>query len=139
MYLLFFSHRMSCKISEKAMTLAEVMFATAILSVVFVTMIGTLTGGLEALQKSSNYNQACMIAQKTIEIYKGSDYTSLAGTKTWADGPFKVTTVIIQGTYGLYSYKKLIVSVDNKDYVPKKESIKKVVSVNMETLLIDKQ
>ena len=121
---------------KSGMTLSEVMFATAILSVVLVTMIGTLTGGLEALQKSTNYNQANIIAQRTIEDYRTMDYASLCDANSTTDG-FHVLVTVMTGPYNFNSlsesYKQVTVEVSNKDYT----STKKSAYVKMETIFIN--
>ena len=53
------------------------MFALAIVGTVIVLMMSTLTGGLQALQKGTGYNQATIIAQRTIEECKSLGYTEL--------------------------------------------------------------
>jgi uncharacterized protein (TIGR02598 family) len=133
-------HGMNFKFYHKknGMTLSEVMFATAILSVVLVSMIGTLTGGLEALQKSTNYNQANIIARRTIEDYKAMDYATLSNLNTTING-FDVEVKVNAGTYNFNSkmenYKQVIVEVSTKVNT----SIKKSVYVKMETMFINLQ
>ncbi len=125
-----------CYHGKGAMSLAEVMVASAFLAVVLVTMIGTMTGGLEALQKSTNYNQANIIAHRTIENYKTMDYASISDANSIIDG-FHVVVKVNVGTYTFNSltepYKQVTVEVSNRDYTHKK----KAAYVKMETIFIN--
>jgi len=122
---------------KAGMSLAEVMMATTFLSVVLVTLIGTMTGGLEALQKGTNYNQANIIANRTIEDYKTMDYGTLCDSNSTVDG-FDVKVKVNTGTYNFNSltesYKQVIVEVSNKEYMSKNK--KKGAYVKMETIFI---
>ncbi len=132
-------HGMNFKFYRRkaGMSLAEVMMATTFLSVVLVTLIGTMTGGLEALQKGTNYNQANIIANRTIEDYKTMDYGTLCDSNSTVDG-FDVKVKVNTGTYNFNSltesYKQVIVEVSNKEYMSKNK--KKGAYVKMETIFI---
>lgn len=129
-----FFHGMNFK-KHGGMSLAEVILATAILGIVIVIIIGTLTTGLEALQKSTNYNQANIIAQRTIESYKAADYSSLVdGNSVTTEEGFNVHVNITGGTCQDQPYKKITVLVENEDKASKKKS----ASVKMETIFIGK-
>lgn len=128
---------MNFKLSRKGMSFAEIMFSIAIVAGVLVTIIGTLTTGLEALQKSINYNQANIIAQRIVEIYKSTDYDfippglidnelpSVDGfvvhVRLTAEHNFKESTTL--------KYRKLTVIVTNEGEVSnlKKKDRKSVV------------
>jgi hypothetical protein len=117
------------------MSLAEVIFASALVGIVIVTMIGTLTGGLEALQKSSNYNQASIVAQRTIELYKSIDIDTLGNADAnsiWQEDGFDVTARLVYGQIPPNKLMKLTVIVTNIKYT----SLKKSATVEMETMLI---
>jgi len=123
------------RIRQKAMSLAEVIFASALVGIVIVTMIGTLTGGLEALQKSSNYNQASIVAQRTIELYKSIDIDTLGNADAnsiWQEDGFDVTARLVYGQIPPNKLMKLTVIVTNIKYT----SLKKSATVEMETMLI---
>jgi len=124
---------------SRGMSLAEIVCALGILGVVLVTMIGTLTTGLEAIQKSTNINQANIIAQRTIEQYKGMDYNTITDSSTKIND-FAVTVTVSPATYSIPSdpnngepYKKVTVVVTNEDST----SIKKRAYVEMETIFIE--
>ncbi|MEQ8171634.1 MAG: hypothetical protein ABRQ38_22280 [Candidatus Eremiobacterota bacterium] len=134
MYTIYF-HGMNFK-RHKAMSLAEVIMATAILGVVIVTIIGTLTTGLEALQKSINYTQANIIAQRIIENYKSKDYSQIVSDSNSIEG-FNYNVNVTSGYLPSdpnQCYKKVTVLVESKDY--DKASIKKRASVKMETIFV---
>jgi len=113
------------------MTLAEILVAIGLVSVVLVVMIGTLIAGLEALQKGTGYNQANIIAQRTTELYKSMEYSSIPVDPdiiTYEPG-FTVKTNIAEATYpsaGASKYKKITVNVSNRT-----ETQAKSVSVKM--------
>ena len=129
--------------SRKGMTLAELLFAMAIVATVLLTMIGALTGGLEALQKSTSYNQATILAQTTIENYRVMKFASIPitdsnGIITTKDD-FTIKVVIDQGTCSGQAFKKIIVNVTkvSKDAMKASRGEVKKVDVTMESFLID--
>jgi len=143
-------HGMNFKFFRKshAMTLAEVVCATGIMSFVLVTMIGTLTIGLESLQKSTGYNQANIIAQRTIEKYNTMEYSNIINSFSTLDGLY-VKVTVTNGTYvgsDPVPYKHVVVEVTNREIkddisgttYKSFTSIKKSAYVKMETIFIEK-
>jgi len=124
----------------KAMTLAELLFAMSIVATVLLTMIGALTGGLEALQKSTSYNQATILAQTTIENYRAMDFAAIPVTDSngivTTKGDFIVKVVIDQGTCNGQTFKKITVNVLKEAAKGSRGEVKKV-DVTMESFLID--
>lgn len=124
----------------KGMTLAELLFAMSIVATVLLTMIGALTGGLEALQKSTSYNQATILAQTTIENYRAMNFASIPVTDengiVTTKGEFKIKVVIDSGTYYGQTVKKIIVNVSKEAAKGSRGDVKKV-DVTMESYLID--
>lgn len=137
---IFFLKRNSKINSGKGMSLAELLFAMAIVATVLLTMIGALTGGLEALQKSTSYNQATILAQTTIENYRAMDFASIPVTDengiVTTKGEFTVKVVISQSTCSGQVYKKITVNVLKSALQGSRGAVKKV-DVTMEAFLID--
>ncbi len=143
-----FYHGMNFK--SRGLGFAEVLFSIGIVSVVIVTIVGTLSSGLEALQKATAYNQAMIIGQRTIEYYKSMSYASLALhdeahpeiTKT-KDG-FIIEVTVIEAPYTTaypdMKYKKLTVKVSKAEGVGSDVKLKndrKKSSVTLETIIIE--
>jgi hypothetical protein len=119
------------------MTFAEVIFSIAIVAFVLLSIIGTLTGGLEAIQKGSSYSQASIIAQRTLEKLKTSNYTSIPSgtTETFTEENFTGKVIYSnEGTYtGGGNYKKITVNVSN---VTSQKDSRKKAEVIMEIIII---
>ena len=61
----------------KGVSLAEILFAIAILSFILVSIIGLLAGSLKVIQNAVVYKRAALIAERTVENYKAMDYSSV--------------------------------------------------------------
>jgi len=126
---------------KKGMSFAEIICSIGLVATVLVVITGTLIGGLRAIQKSSGYNQASIIAHRIMEEYRNSDYSSIpiyppASPDKKTEDNFAIETVIEEKTYGATSqkYKKVIVKVTRED---RGEHTKRV-EVIMEEYLIEK-
>lgn len=123
----------------RGISLAEIVFAIGIIAFVILILIGTLTGGLQALQKGTGYSYATVLAKKTIEQYKALEYASVPvyepdSPDITTDGPFKISTTVEEKTYEdtTFVFKKVTVEVTRgKDGLKVKE-----VRVVMEIMLI---
>ncbi len=137
---------------SRGLGFAEVLFSIGIVSVVIVTIVGTLSSGLEALQKATAYNQAMIIGQRTIEYYKSMSYAFIPihdpdpeVTKT-SDG-FIIEVTVIEATYPVsppvtpaMKYKKVTVVVSKAEGVGsdvKLENRRKKSSITLETIIIE--
>ncbi len=127
--------------SRSGFSFAELVFSIAIVAVVLVTLIGTLISGLEALQKGTGYNQANIIAQRTVEYYKSLPYDSITAPfeETKSEEGFVVYTKITTGSYSGEGYKKLYVKVSKAGdlgSITESKRATKRVEVVMETFFV---
>lgn len=142
-----FYHGMNFK--SRGLGFAEVLFSIGIVSVVIVTLIGTLSSGLDALQKATAYNQSMIIGQRTIEYYKSMKYASIPlhdpdpEVTTTKDG-FIVDLYVLEGIYtytpDVMKYKKLTVVVSKAEGVGsgmKLKNSRKKSSITLETIIIE--
>jgi len=115
---------------KKGITLAELVVSIGILATVLVIMMGTVIGGLEALQKGTALNHAMLIAQRTLENYRSMYYGDVPlydpPDITW-EGNFEIKTGVLQLTYPSAvpkNYKKLTVTVSNTGEAKGGKSVK---------------
>ncbi len=118
------------------MSLGEIIFALGIISIILVSLITTLFAGFAALQKCIAYQEAIIIAKRTIEEYKSMEYVSVPIYNPPVITTEKNLNVEISINEGLYvstdlKYKKVTVSVYNS--ISKKSA--KNVSVTMSVYL----
>jgi len=128
---------------ERGVSFPELVFSITLVALVLVTMIGTLISGLESLQKGTSYNQANIIAQRKVELFKTKEYVDIpTGSNVTSEEGFVVTTTVTETTYPSSSlkYKKLTVNVAKAGDLGSTTATNRAtkrVNVTMEAFLID--
>jgi len=128
---------------ERGVSFPELVFSITLVALVLVTMIGTLISGLESLQKGTSYNQANIIAQRKVELFKTLEYVDIpTGSNVTSEEGFVVTTTVTETAYPSSSlkYKKLTVNVAKAGDLGSTTATQRAtkrVNVTMESFLID--